>query len=77
MIGLESQRDRVSIIIPTLNEEETVVKLLGDLAAHRHDWLDVTVVDGGSTDRTVEVVSAFEKVTLIHGPKGRAVQMNA
>ena len=33
-------------------------------------------MDGGSVDRTCEVVRSFEGVQLLHSPKGRALQMN-
>jgi glycosyltransferase involved in cell wall biosynthesis len=41
---------KVSVIIPTLNEEELIAKTLGPLRGY-----EVIVVDGGSRDRTVSL----------------------
>jgi rSAM/selenodomain-associated transferase 2 len=63
-----------SIIIPTLNEEANLPVTLRQLA-ERAD-VELIVVDGGSTDRTVEMAQAYTPyVFLSH--RGRAQQMNA
>ena len=44
-----------AVIIPTLNEEQSIGKVIADIP----DWVDdIIVVDNGSTDRTVEVAIA-------------------
>jgi len=50
----------VTVLIPARNEEEDIERCLRAVLAqdHPHDRLDVVLVDGGSTDRTVEVASA-------------------
>lgn len=50
----------VALVIPTLNEEQTITAKLADLARTDYpaDKLQVVVVDGGSVDRTVEHVHA-------------------
>ena len=64
---------KISIIIPTFNEEKTIHETLKNLLAfHRPD--EVIVVDGGSTDQTVSLAS--EWTTVIQTSKGRAHQMN-
>lgn len=45
-----------SIIIPALNEEKLLPKLLSDLANQTFTDFDVTVVDGRSEDKTPEIV---------------------
>lgn len=65
---------RLSIIIPVLNEERTIAATLADLD-HVPDR-EIIVVDGGSTDRTAEIVRATS-ARLVVSPRGRAVQMNA
>lgn len=65
----------VSIVVPTLNEEEIVPRILGDLReiATPHD---VVVADGGSLDGTVAAAVRLG-ARVIAAPRGRAAQMNA
>ncbi|MEK7165262.1 MAG: glycosyltransferase [Patescibacteria group bacterium] len=48
-----------SVIIPTLEEEEYIPRLLNDLYAQNDKSFEVIVVDGGSKDQTVTQVSEF------------------
>ncbi len=75
--------DRViSVIIPTYNEETALPETLRHLLAQAGEY-EVIVVDGGSTDRTCEIVDSLRgthhasPITLIAASKGRAGQMNA
>ncbi|QCX33265.1 glycosyltransferase [Caloramator sp. E03] len=63
----------VSIIIPVLNEEKNIEKILIQLN-NLEISKEIIVVDGGSTDNTVLIASKYAKV--ISSPKGRAKQMN-
>jgi rSAM/selenodomain-associated transferase 2 len=62
----------VSVIIPTLNEESCLEETLVLLRHQRPH--QIIVVDGGSHDRTCEL--AVRADLLLHGPPGRARQMN-
>jgi rSAM/selenodomain-associated transferase 2 len=66
----------LSIIIPALNEAPNLRRVLPDLA-RKCPRAEVIVVDGGSTDETLEVVAQFSAVRLIASARGRARQMNA
>ena len=66
----------ISVILPVLNEERRIGQRLKELAAMR-GIDEVRVVDGGSTDGTVEQARAFPGVTVLSAPRGRAPQMNA
>ena len=72
--------NRISIIIPMLNEAEHIGKLLQHLIenAKQKDQIELIVVDGGSTDNSVEIVETFTQtnIKLINSSKGRAKQMN-
>ncbi len=63
---------RVSVIVPTLEEEATIAATLDDLAARRPH--EVIVVDGGSRDRTQGL--ARERARLVQDGPGLARQMN-
>jgi rSAM/selenodomain-associated transferase 2 len=66
----------ISVIIPTLNEEIALPSTLLSLMEQPGDY-EVIVVDGGSTDRTCELVRGEPRARLLTAPKGRAPQMNA
>jgi len=65
----------VSIIIPTLNEEDSIKELLQQLQQFRKQGHEVIVVDGGSTDETVSI-SELLSDKVITSKSGRALQMN-
>lgn len=65
----------VSIIIPTLNEEACIIKTLNHVVEQEGSF-EVIVTDGGSTDKTLEIVQTFPVVKVIRAPQGRAYQMN-
>lgn len=50
-----------SVVIPTLNEELYLPKVLGDLEAQTSKDFEVIVVDGNSTDNTRTIAQAFSK----------------
>ncbi len=63
----------VSVVIPTLDEESTIVDCLDAIGARAH--VERVVSDGGSRDRTLELVSALPGVTVVSGPPGRGGQL--
>lgn len=66
----------LSIIIPTYNEAEHIGRTLSALCLATGPVREVLVVDGGSTDGTVEEAEA-SGVRVVRSAKGRALQMNA
>jgi rSAM/selenodomain-associated transferase 2 len=62
----------VSVIIPTLNEAACLAESLRSVRAENPH--EIIIVDGGSTDATCEL--AREADCVLHGPRGRAAQMN-
>ncbi len=65
----------ISIIIPALNEAQSIGETL-DAAARVRGEVEVIVVDGGSADRTAEV--ARERgARVVTSARGRGVQMHA
>jgi uncharacterized protein len=65
--------DRISVIVPTLNEEAHLPATLSHISLAPGD--ELIVVDGGSRDQTVAVARRFTPHVLT-GPVGRARQMN-
>ncbi|MBI5250434.1 MAG: TIGR04283 family arsenosugar biosynthesis glycosyltransferase [Desulfomonile tiedjei] len=63
----------ISVIIPTLNEESNLAKTLATVTGF--DNVETIVVDGGSTDRTVDIARGHD-VRVLSGPQRKAVQMN-
>lgn len=66
---------RISIIVPTLNEESEIVDTLAALQCLSGDK-EVIVVDGGSRDRTAEL-AIEHAATVVRSVRGRGQQMHA
>ncbi|UWY26532.1 glycosyltransferase family 2 protein [Flavobacterium sp. TR2] len=61
---MNSERQKLSVLIITLNEEQHIKSLLEDI-----DFADeIIVVDSYSTDKTVSIVESFKNVKLIQNP---------
>jgi rSAM/selenodomain-associated transferase 2 len=67
---------RLSIIMPVLDEGEGIAQALDALAELRALAVEVIVVDGGSTDATVQR-ARLRADHVLSAPRGRAWQMNA
>ena len=65
---------RISVIIPTLNEESHIEKTLQSVIKQEGNY-EFYVVDGGSTDNTVVIAKRY--ACVISSKRGRAIQMNA
>lgn len=68
-----STEKAISIIIPTYNEESTIEKVTDYLQKYAGK-AEIIFVDGGSEDRTVELIG--NKFTVLHEKKGRGAQLN-
>ncbi|MCX8181522.1 MAG: glycosyltransferase [Candidatus Methanomethyliaceae archaeon] len=63
---------KLSVIIPTYNEEKGIEKTLRSISSQtlpRSDY-EIIVVDGGSVDRTVEIASKYADLILQQKSKG-------
>jgi rSAM/selenodomain-associated transferase 2 len=65
----------ISVIIPTLNEEEHIRGCIGSVLEEKADC-EIIVADGGSTDRTVALAKEFDGVKVVSSASGRGLQMN-
>lgn len=70
----------VAVVIPAYNEEACLAeKIRNTLAlAYPKDKLHIYVVTDGSTDRSFQIASSFQEVTVLHEPerKGKAAAIN-
>lgn len=68
---------QISVIVPVLDEEGQIGDLLADLSG-RPALHEVIVVDGGSEDRTRDIVRNHcgIRIRLVSAPRGRGAQMN-
>lgn len=66
----------VSVVVPTLDEADTIAAALEALAPVRAAGGEVIVVDGGSAD-TTDALARARADRVIAAPAGRARQMNA
>ena len=66
----------LSVIVPTLNEADSIVAHLSALQVLRQRGSELIVVDGGSSDETPTLAARLADV-VISARRGRAAQMNA
>ena len=66
-------KEKISIIIPVLNEASTINKTLASIENASN--IEIILVDGGSEDETVAIAKSSAIKVLFSSP-GRAMQMN-
>lgn len=59
---------RISVIIPTLNEEKAIGKVISMIP--RSDDMEIMIVDGLSTDRTVEIATGLGARAVMEERRG-------
>ena len=51
---------KISVVIPTFNEELSIQKTLNSLVAQTLKPCEIIIADGGSTDNTLRVIEQFD-----------------
>ncbi|MBU1043958.1 MAG: TIGR04283 family arsenosugar biosynthesis glycosyltransferase [Candidatus Omnitrophica bacterium] len=64
---------RISIIVPTYNEEKTIGDLLEFIEKFK---AEIIIADGGSSDQTLGIAAKCKDIIILNTCKGRAQQMN-
>lgn len=59
--GYSDQTELVSIIMPTFNRAEIILKSLDSVAQQSYQSIELIIVDDGSADHTKEVVGIFRR----------------
>jgi cellulose synthase/poly-beta-1,6-N-acetylglucosamine synthase-like glycosyltransferase len=72
---LRDQPSRISVIIPTLQEENYIANILSKLQ-ELNPQVEVIVVDGGSKDKTVEIAQRFTNKVYKTSKRGIAAGRN-
>lgn len=67
---------KVSIIIPTFNEEKVIVRLLKSLKNQSYPNIEIIVVDDGSTDTTISLSKKYSDKVFKRKHAERSVQRN-
>jgi cellulose synthase/poly-beta-1,6-N-acetylglucosamine synthase-like glycosyltransferase len=72
----------VTIVIPVRDEASSIEECLASVLAQDHEALQILVVDGGSRDRTVELVRGLQthdpRIDILSNPMGRIpISLNA
>lgn len=68
--------NKVSIIIPSLNEEACIEKTLNQLLCLQPQPHEIIMVDGGSLDKTVNIAQSYPLKLIVSKQAGRGRQMN-
>lgn len=68
--SIDTKKDNITIVIPTLNEAESVGPLIQELTSQGFD--KILIVDGYSHDKTVEVASRSGAEVIMQNGRGKA-----
>ncbi|MCA1737246.1 MAG: glycosyltransferase, partial [Actinobacteria bacterium] len=72
---------RVVVIVPVLNEEDSIEELITSLAGQTRPPDEIVIGDGGSTDRTLNILEQLQgtipRLRIVTGAGGIAENRNA
>ncbi|KJU81310.1 glycosyl transferase family protein [Candidatus Magnetobacterium bavaricum] len=66
------KKNKVSIIMTVRNEEKNITNVIEALLRQTYEYEEIVINDNGSSDRTIEIISEFQK----YSPKIRLVKSN-
>jgi glycosyltransferase involved in cell wall biosynthesis len=73
-IGFENTRPLVSIITIVFNGEKTIQRTLESVKRQTYLNIEHIIIDGGSTDKTLEIIKRFEtSITFWHSEKDNGI----
>lgn len=72
---------RVSVIVPVLNEASNIERLISSLLSQTRPPDEIVLADGGSTDGTLEILARLgredDRIRVVSGPGGISENRNA
>ena len=57
---------KISVVTSCFNSSETIRATLDSIRAQDYDYLELIIVDGGSTDGTLEVLNNYPHLIILH-----------
>lgn len=66
----------ISIIMPTLNSEQFIRESLNSIVEQTYENIELIVVDGGSTDRTLDIVDEYDwggRLKVVQSAPGKGI----
>ncbi len=74
---MNMEQPLVSVVVITLNEEKNIKQCLDSIFLSDYKNIEVIVVDGGSKDRTLDIVGSYLEVKILISPlMGMTTQRN-
>ncbi|WP_459191150.1 glycosyltransferase family 2 protein [Halosimplex sp. J119] len=66
---MRSSKPLVSVVLPVLNDRDYIERCIDSILSQSYDYIELIIVDGGSTDGTLEYCKeiAGEQVQVLHG----------
>ncbi len=64
---------KISIITACYNNEQTIKKTLESVASQTHDNIEHIIIDGKSTDKTLDIIAQFPHVSKIVSEKDEGI----
>src|SRR5580692_5502124 len=59
---------RFTIITPCLNREKFIVEAIESVIAQQYDGIEHWIIDGGSTDKTLDIVRGYSHLRVLSEP---------
>lgn len=76
MGAMSDQRPLVSIVIPSLNAEQTIERCLASIKGQTYPNIEALLIDRSSTDRTVQLAEKYGVRIFVVDVKERCDQLN-
>jgi glycosyltransferase involved in cell wall biosynthesis len=54
------ERPRITVVTPSFNQDRYLEQTISSVLGQNYPNLEYMVIDGGSTDRSVEIIQKFE-----------------